>query len=96
MHPIIKPSTELRQNYNAIAEICRTQKQPVFLTRNGSGDMVIMDIETYSRREEELATAARLLEAESARLNGVRFHTIEEFEADVTAAIKRGAEYGRK
>ena len=44
MNPIIKSSSELRQNYNRIAEICRTKKQPVFLTRNGAGDTVIIDL----------------------------------------------------
>jgi hypothetical protein len=42
--PIIKPSSELRKNYNSIASICRTSKSPVFLTRTGEGDMVIMDM----------------------------------------------------
>jgi PHD/YefM family antitoxin component YafN of YafNO toxin-antitoxin module len=54
VNPIIKPSSELRKNYNTIADICRTAKAPVFLTRNGQGDTVIMDIETYSHREQEL------------------------------------------
>ena len=53
MQPIIKPSSELRKNYNSIAEICRTHRMPVFLTRNGEGDMVIMDINTYGLREED-------------------------------------------
>ena len=54
-----------------MAEICRTQKTPVFLTRNGEGDTVLMDIETYSRREEDLALAQRLAATELARLSGV-------------------------
>ena len=87
MNPVIKPSSELRQNYNSIAEICRTSKRPVFLTRNGAGDTVLMDIETYSRREEDLATAERLLAAERDRLNGVQGHTVEEFYEHVSEAI---------
>ncbi|MDR1563480.1 MAG: type II toxin-antitoxin system Phd/YefM family antitoxin [Oscillospiraceae bacterium] len=96
MTPIIKPSTELRQNYNAIAELCRSSGQPVFLTRNGSGDMVIMDIETYRRREEEMDINTRLLAAEHDRLNGVQYHTLEEFRTQVEEAIERGASNGRE
>ena len=47
----IRPSAAIRQNYNEIADICRKTSEPVFLTKNGEGDLVVMDIETYSRRE---------------------------------------------
>ena len=90
MQPIIKPSSELRKNYNSIAEICRTNKVPVFLTRNGEGDMVIMDIETYGRREEDLAIAERLMAAERARLSGTQGYSIDEFENNMRQAIKKG------
>ena len=92
MRPIIKPSSELRKNYNSIAEICRTTKTPVFLTLNGEGDTVIMDMETYSRREEGLAEAERLLATERARLEGARGYSIEEFQNNMREAIKKGAE----
>ena len=91
MQPIIKPSSELRKNYNRVAEVCRTYKTPVFLTRNGEGDTVLMDIETYSRREEDLATAERLLAAERARLAGTQGYSIDEFESNMRSAIKTGA-----
>ena len=91
MYPIIKPSSELRKNYNSVAEICRTYKTPVFLTRNGEGDMVIMDVETYSRREEDLATAERLLAAERARLAGTVGYSVDEFQSNMQKAIKKGA-----
>jgi len=91
MQPIIKSSSDLRKNYNSIAEICRTNRTPVFLTRNGEGDMVIMDIATYGRREEDLAQAERLIAAEKARLSGVERYTVDEFESRMRQAIKRGA-----
>lgn len=92
MRPIIKPSSELRKNYNNIAEICRTYKAPVFLTLNGEGDTVIMDMETYGRREEDLAEAERFLAAERARLEGTRGYSIDEFQNNMREAIKKGAE----
>ena len=50
--PVIKPITDLR-NTNEISEICHKQQQPIFITKNGYGDMVIMSMETY---EELLST----------------------------------------
>ena len=47
----IRPSAAIRQNYNEIAELCRKTQEPVFLTKNGEGDLVVMDIESFSRRE---------------------------------------------
>ena len=90
MTAIIKSSSELRKNYNSVAEICRTQKVPVFLTRNGEGDMVIMDIESYNRREEDLALAQRLAAAEMARATGTKDLTISQFERNMRNAIVSG------
>jgi len=90
MKPIIKPSSELRRNYNSVAEICRKQKTPVFLTRNGEGDTVIMDIATYSQREEDLDFAQRLAVVELARLSGVKDYTLEEFKQNMHEAINQG------
>ena len=91
MKPIIKPSSELRRNYNSVAEICRTQKTPVFLTRNGEGDTVLMDIATYSQREEDLALAQRLASVELSRLSGTKDYTLEEFKQNMNQAISQGA-----
>lgn len=44
--PIIRPITDLR-NTNEISEICHARQEPVFITKNGYGDMVVMSIETY-------------------------------------------------
>jgi PHD/YefM family antitoxin component YafN of YafNO toxin-antitoxin module len=93
--PTIKASSELRKNYNSIAEICRSTKEPVFLTRNGEGDTVIMDMETFSRREEDLLRAERLIAAERARLEGVTGYTLEAFEQNMREAIKKGASRGK-
>jgi len=95
MNTIIKSSSELRKNYNTIAEICRTNKTPVFLTRNGAGDTVIMDMDTYNRREEDLAMAERLLAAERSRLAGTRGYSVSEFGENMKKAIAKGATYAK-
>jgi len=49
-----------------------------------------MDVETYSRREEDLAVAERLLTAERARLAGTRGYSINEFQENMLKSIKKG------
>jgi len=45
--PTIRPSADLRNKYNEISELCHEYSEPVFITRNGTGDLAVMSIETY-------------------------------------------------
>lgn len=45
--PNIKSSTDLRNNYNEISRFCHESREPVFITKNGQGDLAVMSIETY-------------------------------------------------
>lgn len=45
--PTIKSSAELRNNYNEISNFCHTYPEPVFITKNGKGDLAVMSIEAY-------------------------------------------------
>ena len=45
--PIIRPSSDLRNNYNEISAICHQTKSPVYITKNGTGDLAVMSIELY-------------------------------------------------
>ena len=74
---IIKPSTCLRNEYNNISEFCKTAKQPVFLTKNGEGDLVVMSMEAYSYREEMLDLREKLIEAESQRISGEKTFSLD-------------------
>jgi len=47
--PNIKPSAYLRNNYNEISEMCHARMEPVFITRNGHGDLAVMSIEAYEK-----------------------------------------------
>ncbi len=75
---MIKPSTCLRNEYNDISAFCKAQQQPVFLTKNGEGDLVVMSIEAYSYREEMLDLREKLLEAETQRISGVKTYSLDE------------------
>ena len=45
--PMIRPSSDLRNNYNEISTICHQTKSPVYITKNGTGDLAVMSIELY-------------------------------------------------
>lgn len=75
---LIKPSTSLRNEYNEISSFCKEKMKPVFLTKNGYGDLVVMSLEAYQVREEMLDLREKLLEAEAQRLSGCEDYSIDE------------------
>ena len=77
----IKPSAAIRQNYNEIAELCKRTREPIYLTKNGEGDLVVMDIESFNRREKMLKLRETLLTVEAERLAGSKEYTIDELES---------------
>ena len=72
---MIRPSTALRNEYSSISTLCKEKQAPVFITKNGEGDLVVMDIETYQFREEMLDLREKLLTAETNRLLGAKTYT---------------------
>ena len=92
---IIRPSAAIRQNYNEIAELCRKTAEPVFLTKNGEGDLVVMDIETYNRREKMLKLREELLAVEEDRMHGSKGHSVDEVAAMMRSAIKEATGRGK-
>ncbi|MDR1891451.1 MAG: type II toxin-antitoxin system Phd/YefM family antitoxin [Oscillospiraceae bacterium] len=47
--PAIRPSADLRNNYNEISSFCHEYSEPVFITKNGKGDLAVLSIETYEQ-----------------------------------------------
>ena len=75
---IIKPSTALRNDYGSISELAHKEGEPIYITKNGEGDLVVMSIEAFEEREEILRLRAELEAIETARLNGTKTYTLEE------------------
>lgn len=75
---IIKPSTLLRNDYSRVSTMVRESAEPMYITRNGEGDTVIMSIEAFEAREHKLRHRAEILEAELNRLTGAKSYTKDE------------------
>ncbi len=84
----IRPSAAIRQNYNTIADLCRKTKEPIFLTKNGEGDLVVMDIETYNRRENMISLREKLLSIEEDRIEGRKGCSVDDLKIFLDGLIE--------
>ena len=75
--PIIRPISELRNRAVEISKLCHSEDQPVFITRNGKGDMVIMSQAHYERLQSLIELYQKLGEAEVLAASGERGITHE-------------------
>ncbi|EHQ88983.1 Phd_YefM [Desulfosporosinus youngiae DSM 17734] len=87
----IKPSAAIRKNYNEISELCRHTGEPVFLTKNGEGDLVVMDVETFSRRESLIKLKEKLMQSEI-DIQKERTYSVEETAAAMRKAVAEAAD----
>ena len=62
--PIIRPVSDLRNNFKEISDVCHENGEPVFLTKNGRGDMVVMSIAQFEKQQALLELYKKLGEAE--------------------------------
>ncbi len=75
---IIMASAEIRQNYNKVAEKCKESGEPIYLTKNGQGELVIMDIASFEKREQELKAQELVLESYASYLAGDKTYSLDE------------------
>ena len=69
--PRIRPISDLRNNANEISDFCRQTREPVYITRNGTGDMVVISIEEYERQQALIDLYSKLAAAEQEINSGV-------------------------
>ena len=68
--PSIRPISDLRNNANEISDFCRQTREPVYITRNGTGDMVVVSIEEYERQQALIDLYGKLAVAEQEIASG--------------------------
>lgn len=84
--PIIQSSATLRNSYNKISTICHEHDEPVFITKNGQGDLAVMSIEAYDQLKSRLELYAQLLQGlDDIRAGDTR--TAEEVLAELKAKV---------
>lgn len=85
---IIKASADIRQNYNKVADLCRSSEEPVYLTKNGVGDLVVMDMNSFEKREKMLDLREKLLMAEEYRAAGRSNLSVSSLDESMRSAIE--------
>jgi len=86
---IIKSSTSLRNDYGSISSLAHEAQEPIYITKNGEGDLVVMSIDAFEKRDEVIRLRAKLELAEQSRLAGEPTFAIED------ARMRLEAIYGR-
>jgi prevent-host-death family protein len=63
--PVIKPISDLRNKARQLSALCHASGEPIFITRNGEGDMVLMSLAAFERLQAQLDLYRQLDEAEA-------------------------------
>lgn len=83
---LIRPCADLRNNYNEISKICHETKEPIYITKNGSSDLVILSNEVY---ESILETEEEKIEKIIAKHFDEKYADFENFQKDFWAHIEQ-------
>ncbi len=75
---IIKASAALRNDYTSISNLAKETKEPIYITQNGEGDLVVMSIDAFEQREQMLQLRSNVLRAEQERLQGTNTLSISD------------------
>ena len=82
----IRPSADIRNKYAEISQYCKESKEPVFVTVNGKGDTVIMNIRAYDEQQNKILLLQKLNKAKDDIING-RVYAQEEVFAELQTKI---------
>jgi prevent-host-death family protein len=85
--PIIKPISNLRNKSNEISDLVHSSNEPVFITRNGEGDMVVMSMPQYSQLLLKIDLMSKLTKAQASYVNGDRGRNLNDVMSDLRARI---------
>ena len=83
---IIRSATALRNDYDGLVKLSKEKNEPIYITRNGEGEMVFTSIEAWEKREAELNMLAEMLRREQNRIAGAKTFSVEEMD-DLTEEL---------
>jgi prevent-host-death family protein len=88
--PIIKPISDLRNKSNEISELAHNSNEPIFITKNGEGDLVVMSMSHYSKLQLKLDLLGKLSVAQNQKADGDKRRTLKQVMANIKATINAG------
>ena len=77
--PIIRPISDLRNNFTQISDAVHSDDEPIFLTKNGIGDMVVMSISHYEKQLAQLDLYQKLDKARQEIASGAKGKNAKDF-----------------
>ena len=83
--PLIRPISDLRNNFDEISDLCHNENEPVFITRNGKGDLVVMSLTLFEQQKARFELYQKLDAAEEQG----RTYTDRASHKDVMARLKK-------
>lgn len=85
--PNIRPISDLRNNSNEIAEFCKNNHEPVFITKNGVGELAVLSIEDYEQMITKLSLYSKLTDVEVDIVNGDKGMDFYEFAKELRGKV---------
>ena len=89
--PLIKPISDLRNKANEISNLAHTSKEPIFITRNGEGDMVVMSMAHYDKLQLKLDLFGKLAVAQAQHAAGDKGRPLSHVMKDLRKRIHERA-----
>lgn len=86
---VIRPCADLRNNYNEISKICHDTREPIYITKNGSNDLVVLSDEVYESMKSKITetTEEKIDKLISEKFNKY-YSKFEDFQKDVWKNIE--------
>lgn len=89
--PLIKPISDLRNKANEISDLAHKSDEPIFITRNGEGDMVVMSLAQYGKLQLKIDLFSKLAVAQAQRASGDKGRTLSQVMKDLRKRIRESA-----
>ena len=89
--PLIKPISDLRNKANEISQMAHRSDEPIFITKNGEGDMVVMSMAHYGKLQMKLDLFGKLAVAQSQKAAGDKGRTLSDVMQDMRKLIHDAA-----
>ena len=89
---VIKPSAEIRNNYRKVADFCIETGEPVYLTNNGEGELIIMSIQAWEEERQQIKVEQALMRCEAEEESGaLKFTLAQDVIQELRGIVQKSA-----